>query len=156
MSMIYKPRKGPRDQASLLEGMVELWAYKKDSSGEKQLFDYQRVKNIVLYQGNAEIVRAISSVNPPTPRLITRMAIGDQGTQPSDSTAPKPPLKTASTLYHEIYRKDIDARVMTLYTPAGYSYQGNTTGGSNIITVTSSAGIVVGMTVSGTGIPSSS
>lgn len=158
MSMIYKPRRGPYDRANLLEGMVELWAYRKDANGTKQLFDYQRVKNIVLFQGNAEIIRTISTIEPATaPRVITRMAIGDLGTIPSDSTVPKVPIKTASTLYHELYRKDISARVMTLYSPVGYLYQGNTTTSSNIISgMSSTAGLVIGMTVSGTGIPSGS
>lgn len=150
MSMNYMPKRGPKDRADLFEGLVEIWVYKKG-----QLVDFQRLKNIVLFQGNAEIIRTLSFISPATkPRVITRMAIGDQGTIPSDSTVPKVPVKTASSLFHEIYRKDIDARVPTLYTPTGFTYTGNTTTGLNIIGgLSSTAGIVAGMTVTGTGIP---
>lgn len=155
MQMNQKPRKGPRDQTNLLEGIVELWAYRKDASGEKKLFDYQKVRNIVLFQGNAEIIRTISTIDPATtPRVITRMSVGDQGTIPSDSTIPKVPVKNATGLFHEIYRKDIDARTLTLYTPSGFTYVGNTTVSSNILNgLSSTAGIVIGMVVTGTGIP---
>lgn len=150
MTMNHMPKRGPRDRADLFEGLVEIWAYKKGV-----LFDYQRVKNIVLFQGNAEIIRTLSIISPATkPRVITRMAIGDQGTIPSDSTVPKVPVKSSSALFHEIYRKDIDMRTPTLYSPTGFTYTGNTTTGSKILTsLSSTAGIVTGMTVTGTGIP---
>lgn len=152
MTMKYMPKRGPRDQFDLFEGLVEIWAYKKG-----ELFDYQRVKNIVLFQGNAEVIRTLSIIDPATkPRIITRMAIGDQGTIPSDSTVPKVPVKTATGLFHEIYRKDIDARTPTLYSATGFVYTGNTQTGvnANILTnLSSTVGIVVGMTVTGTGIP---
>jgi len=154
MSMKYTPRRGPKDRADLFEGLVEIWAYKKNADGTKRLFDYQRIKNIVLFQGNAEIIRTLSVIDPATkPRVITRMAIGDQGTIPSDSTVPKVPVKTASTLFHETYRKDIDARVPTLYSTVGFTYTGNTTISSQVLSgLSSTAGIVIGMTVTGTGI----
>lgn len=140
----------PRDPANLLEGMVEIWAYKKG-----ELIDYQKLKNIILYQGQAEILRAISITSPATtPRVITRMAIGDQGTIPADPTVPKVPVKTASGLFHEIYRKDVEIKVPTFYTPVGYTYTGNTTTGSNVIvSLISTIGLSVGMTISGTGVP---
>lgn len=150
MPMNHTPKRGPRDRTDLFEGLVEIWAYKAGV-----LVDYQRVKNIVLFQGNAEIIRTLSVISPATkPRVITRMAIGDQGTIPSDSTVPKVPVKSATTLFHEIYRKDIDARVPTLYSPTGFTYTGNTTVDQKIISsLSSTAGVVIGMTVTGTGIP---
>lgn len=148
--MTRKPARGPTDRASLLEGKVEIWAFRKG-----QLFDHQCLRNIVLFQGNAEIIRTLSVISPATqPRIITRMAIGDQGTIPADSTVPKIPVKTATGLFHEIYRKDIDSRTPTLYTPTGFTYNGNTSNGSDLITaLTSTAGVVIGMVVTGTGIP---
>jgi hypothetical protein len=147
--MNHTPNRGPRSHASLLEGLVEILAYKKG-----QLFDYQRLRNIVLFQGNAEIIRTLSIIDPATkPRVITRMAIGDQGTIPSDSTVPKVPVKSATGLFHEISRRDIDARVPTLYSPLGFTYVGNTVQGQATLTALSSTvGIVIGMTVTGTGI----
>lgn len=155
MSMIQKTRRGPRDRSSLLEGLVEVMVYKKHASGKRELRDYMRVQNIILFQGNAEIIRTISTIDPATkPRVITRMAVGDQGTIPADSTVAKVPVKSATGLFHEIYRKDIDARTLTLYTPSGFTYVGNTSASSNILTgLSSTAGVVIGMTVTGTGIP---
>lgn len=140
----------PRDPANLLEGKVEIWAYKKGV-----LFHHDVLKNIILYQGQAEILRAISITSPATtPRVITRMAIGDQGTVPADPTVPKVPVKTATGLFHEVYRKDVQSKVATFYSPSGFSYTGNTTIGSNLLTAMSSTiGVTVGMTVTGTGIP---
>jgi len=140
----------PKDPANLLEGLVEIWSFKKGV-----LFDYQRLKNIVLFQGQAEIIRTLSVISPSTkPRVITRMAIGDQGTVPSDPTVPKVPVKTMTGLFHEVSRRDIDSRTPTLYTPLGFSYSGNTTINSNLLTgMSSTVGVTVGMVVTGTGIP---
>lgn len=150
MVMKKLPKKGLKDPAKLLEGVVEIWAYKKG-----QLFDYICEKNLVLFQGNAEIIRTISTSTPAlTPRIITRMAVGDQGTIPSDSTVAKVPVKTASGLFHEIYRKDVDDALPTLYSTVGFTYTGNTSLNLDIISgLSSTAGVVVGMSVTGTGIP---
>lgn len=142
-------QKGPRDRHSLFEGKVELWAYKKGV-----LFHHEVQKNILLYQGLAEIIRTLYSTSPTKPRIITRMAIGDQGTIPSDSTVPKVPTKDLTGLYHEFYRKDVDSTTPTLYSVSGFSYTGNTTSGSNIVTGLSSiSGITAGMIIEGTGLP---
>ena len=153
--MKHTPKRGPKDRSDLFEGLVEIWSYKNHPDGSKRLFDYQRVKNIVLFQGNAEIIRTLSTISPTTkPRIITRMCVGDQGTIPSDSTVPKVPVKTAASLYHEIYRKDIDSRIPTLYSPVGLTYTGNTTIGLDVLSgLSSTVGVVIGMSVTGTGIP---
>jgi hypothetical protein len=154
MNMKHTPKRGPKDRSDLFEGLVEILTHKKLPDGAKQLLDYQRVKNLVLFQGNAEIIRTLSSISPSTkPRVITRMCVGDQGTIPSDSTVPKVPIKTASSLYHEIYRKDIDSRTQTLYSPTGFTYTGNTTISNDVISGLSSiVGVVVGQVITGTGI----
>jgi hypothetical protein len=99
----------PADQFGL-KGRVEIWAYRGI-----ELLDYQDLHNIILYQGNAEVIRTLSTISPTTkPRIITRMAVGDLGTIPADPTVPKVPVKTMTALYHEIYRKDCDSRTLTL------------------------------------------
>jgi hypothetical protein len=143
-------RKGPRDRHNLLEGKVELWAYKKGV-----LFHHDVQKNILLYQGLAEVIRTLCVISPATkPRIITRIAVGDQGTIPSDSTVAKVPTKDLTGLYHEFYRKDVDSATPTLYSTTGFTYTGTTSTGSNILTgLSSTAGITTGMIVTGTGIP---
>lgn len=144
-------RRGPfEDPANIFEGLVEIWAYKQGV-----LFDYQKLKNIILFQGQAEILRAIAISSPATkPRVVTRMAIGDQGTIPSDQTVPKIPVKTATGPFHEVYRKDVDSKTPTFYSPTGFTYTGNTTITSALLTsLSSTVGITVGMVVTGTGIP---
>lgn len=139
-----------RDPANLMEGLVEIWVMKKD-----EVLSYDKVKNIILSQGQAEILRTLCTTSPATtPRVITRMAIGDQGTIPSDSTVPKVPVKIASSLFHEIYRKDIDQVNPTLFSQNGFQITGNTTLNSTTISgLASIAGITKGMTVVGTGVP---
>lgn len=98
-----------------LQGRVEIFVYHG-----KDLVDYQDVKNILFYQGNTEVLRTLSTISPSTaPRIVNRMAAGDQGTIPSDPTVPKVPTKdlpqviSTTGLYHEVYRKDIDSRIQT-------------------------------------------
>jgi hypothetical protein len=98
-----------------LQGRVEIFVFHHGV-----LNDYQDIKNIIFYQGNTEVLRTLSTISPSTkPRIINRMAAGDQGTIPSDSTVPKVPTKdlpqliTTNGLYHEVYRKDVDSRIQT-------------------------------------------
>lgn len=138
------------DRLSLLEGLVEF-----DVFHGSRLVDSFSEKNILLYQGNAEIIKTLSTVSPTTkPRIINRMAIGDQGTIPADSTVPKVPTKILTSLFHECYRKDIDSRVITT-NPSGTSFvvSGTLVIGSPIVTTATTANIAVGMSVSGTGVP---
>lgn len=94
-----------------LQGLVEILATNKKSG---KILSYQKLKNIILYQGNAEVIKTLATVSPSTePRIVNRMAIGDEGTIPADSTVPKVPTKSLSGLYHEIYRKDVDTRTIT-------------------------------------------
>lgn len=140
---------GLKSHASLLEGRVEIRVYKK-----KTLIHREVLKNILLYQGNAEIIRGLTSSSPLTPRIITRMAIGDQGTIPSDQTIPKVPVKTMTGLYHEVARQDVDSATQTLYSPTGFTYTGNTVINNDALTgLSSTAGVTIGMVVTGTGIP---
>jgi hypothetical protein len=112
-NMVSLPRTRPRDEIAP-HGKLEIIAWNKLT---REILDWQKLENILFYQGNAEIIKAISRISPATyPRVINRMCVGDQGTIPSDSTVPKVPTKdlpqviSTSGLYHEIYRKDIDTR----------------------------------------------
>ena len=108
VNMTRQPRAGSGDGLKIW-GSVEILAYSRG-----KLFDHQKYKNIVLYQGASEVIRTLSVISPSTaPRLITRMAVGDQGTIPADPTVPKVPTKDLTSLYHEVYRKDIDSRTLT-------------------------------------------
>ena len=130
------------------EGLVEILVYHG-----KKLVDSFTEKNIILYQGNAEIIRSLSTISPSTkPRIITRMAAGDQGTIPSDTTVPKVPVKTLTSLYHEIYRKDVDDRVITTNSGTSFVISGTLVLSGTLVTTTSTSGIAPGMSVSGTGI----
>lgn len=151
--MNYSKKSGFRDRTQPFEGLVEVWVHQKGV-----LVDFSEYKNTVLFQGNAEVIRTLSTTTPATkPRVITRMAIGDQGTIPADATVPKVPVKTATGLYHEVYRKDIDTYNQTLYSTVVITYTGNTVNGTNSITnMSSTVGLVKGMTVAGTGIPAGS
>lgn len=97
-----------------LKGQVEILVY----HGRK-LVDFQEAHNLIFYQGHSEIIRTLGSNNPTKSRVIARMAIGDQGTDPADATVPKtttpdlPSVTGTSGLYHEIYRKDIESRIFT-------------------------------------------
>lgn len=147
-SMTKRRRKGPVDRANFIEGRVEILAYKKGV-----LFHREVQKNILLYQGLAEVIRTLFFTSPLAPRVITRMAIGDQGTIPSDSTVPKVPVKNATGLYHEVYREDFDSTTPTLFSPTGVTIVGNTHNGSQTIDgLVTTVGITIGEVVTGTGI----
>lgn len=83
-----------------------------DFTGTKML-DQKTVYNIIVNQSKDAIVSALAqgTLDP-----IGRMAIGDKGTIPSDSTVPKVPLATMTALFNEVYRQDIDATVLNVGT----------------------------------------
>jgi hypothetical protein len=138
-----------RDPIPGLKGVVEIEVRHKGT-----LIDRFVEKNIVLYQGNGEVIRTLASVSPSTaPRIINRIAVGDQGTIPADSTVPKVPTKDLTALYHEIYRKDIEARNITINPGTTFTTAATLVSGSPLATTASTVGLASGMTVSGTGIP---
>lgn len=152
MQTMKKNSGGFRSPANLIEGLVEIFVYSKGT-----LIGKQTVKNILLYQGLAEVIRTLFFSSPTAPRIVTRMCVGDQGTLPSDSTVPKVPVKNMTGLFHEVYRMDFDSTVPTLYSPTGFTYTGNTTINQNTLTnLSSTVGVTNGMVVTGTGIPQGS
>ena len=100
----------PEDSLKL-QGRVEILAIARKTG---EILCNETIPNIVLYQGNAEVIKTLFTITPATkPRLITRMAIGDQGTIPADSQVAKVPTKDLAGLYHEIYRADADSSTQT-------------------------------------------
>lgn len=78
------------------------------------------IMNIILDQGKD---RVIESLTTGFIRVIARMAVGDQGTIPSDSTVPKVPDGTETGLYREVYRADLDTLVLDIGTPGVHRVQ---------------------------------
>lgn len=70
-----------------------------------ELIDSFEGPNIVVKTGTDRTVNAYQN---GFMRVIGRMAIGDRGTIPSDSTTPKVPTKDMTALYNEVYRDDVD------------------------------------------------
>ena len=70
--------------------------------------EYDRIikENIILDQGKEEVANSLAFGSN---RTVVRMAIGDRGTLPSDPTVPKIPPATATSLYHEVHRQDLQS-----------------------------------------------
>lgn len=95
-----------------LRGRVEILAMSRKTG---EILRDEVIENIILYVGNAEVVRTLFTTSPATtPRVVTRMAIGDQGTIPADPQVAKVPTKDLTGLYHEVYRKDADSSTQVL------------------------------------------
>lgn len=76
-----------------------------------EILQHEDFKNIVFNQGKN---RVIESLTTGFIRVIARMAVGDRGTIPSDSTVPKVPTADMTGLYNEVYRDDVDTTVLNL------------------------------------------
>lgn len=66
------------------------------------------VKNIIVGVGKDKLIQSLTT---GFIYQIARMAIGDRGTIPSDSTQPKVPTSSMTALYNEIFRSDIDTYI---------------------------------------------
>lgn len=85
-----------------------------------QLKDVIDVMNIIVNQGKDQAIKCLATgVQNP----VLRMAIGDRGTIPSDSTVPKTPLATQVALNNEIFRSDLDGVVLNVGTPTVHAVQ---------------------------------
>jgi len=91
------------------EGLVEIFVYH-----DKKLHEYIKEKNIILYQGNAQMITTVSQTSPSLfQAVINRMCIGDQGATPLNPQVPKVPTQNMTGLFNEIYREDIQAKTIT-------------------------------------------
>lgn len=79
-----------------------------------ELLDIIEDKNIILNQGKDSV---ITSLTTGYILSLARVAIGDRGTIPSDSTVPKVPVPTMTGLYNEVYRADAEAIILNVGTP---------------------------------------
>lgn len=79
-----------------------------------QILRQEEMMNIIVNQGKDRI---INSLTTGFLRTVARMAIGDRGTIPSDSTIPKVPTADRTELFNEVYRDDIDTTVLNIGTP---------------------------------------
>jgi hypothetical protein len=71
-------------------------------------------KNIIVNYGKDSVIRSLTTGNILT---LARMAVGDRGTIPSDSTVPKVPVPTMTALYNEVARADAEAVILNVGTP---------------------------------------
>lgn len=96
----------PRDRDGIkVRGFVEI-----DVHCQGELVDKICSSNIILNSGKAEVIQSLTS---GTNRILARMAIGDRGALPSDSTVPKTPDASRTGLYSEIFRQDIEVTSVT-------------------------------------------
>lgn len=115
------------------EGKTEI-----DFSGV-ELVDKFEGKNIVVDQAKSRLIDAIEQ---GFMRVVGRMAIGDRGTIPSDSTTPKIPTADRTELFNEVFRNDIDLVTKTQVgttttTPGEFKIQFTTTFSALDVPVTS-------------------
>lgn len=74
-----------------------------------EIIEQHDIQNIIVMGGKNRVIEALTTgfINQ-----ICRMAIGDRGTIPSDSTQPKTPVQTQNALFNEIFRSDVDSFVL--------------------------------------------
>jgi hypothetical protein len=99
----FNPSKGR--EGFKIRGFAEFLVYEKG-----KLVDRFCQKNIILNQGKAEVINGLTS---GTNRVLARMAIGDRGALPSDSTVPKTPEASRTGLFAEVYRQDVEVTSVT-------------------------------------------
>lgn len=70
--------------------------------------------NILVNIGKDAVIESLTT---GTIHTLARLAVGDNGTIPSDSTVPKTPVPTMTELYNEVGRADADAFIVNIGTP---------------------------------------
>jgi hypothetical protein len=147
LNMVRRKRRSRLTDKIKPHGLVEILVYRRGI-----LIDRVVEKNLILFQGNSQIIQSLCNSPTTTPRIINRMAIGDQGTIPSDPTVPKVPTQDLTGLYHEVYRKDVDSRTLTTNPSASFNITGTLVIGDEVVNTISTSGIAPGMSVVGTGV----
>jgi hypothetical protein len=79
-----------------------------------EILDSIKKQNIIVNIGKDAVIKSLTEGFIKT---LARLAVGDNGTLPSDSTVPKTPVPTMTGLYNEIGRSDADAVVLNIGTP---------------------------------------
>jgi hypothetical protein len=78
------------------------------------LQDTLKIENIIVNVGKDAVIQSLTSGFVKT---LARMAVGDNGTIPSDPTVPKTPVPTMTEIYNEVTRADADAIIVSIGTP---------------------------------------
>ena len=93
-----------------IKGSLEILVHQKGV-----LVDSMEFENIIVNIGKSYIANRIAYSDA---KIVARMAIGDMGALPSDTTVPRIPTIYETTLYHEVYRQDIQTlTINTTSTP---------------------------------------
>lgn len=108
-----KPKIIPGELISNLRGHKVYRSAEIDFSNTK-VISKEVVENIIVNAGKDMMIEGLTT---GFGKVVARMAIGDRGTIPSDSTIPKVPLATMDALYNEVYRDDLDTTVLDIGTP---------------------------------------
>lgn len=103
------PKLNPKDPIANKPGFPAVYKSCDIDFSEVPLLDQFERENIIFNQGKDRVIESLTTgfIN-----VIARMAVGDRGTIPSDSTVPKVPTADLTGLYNEVYRDDVDATVL--------------------------------------------
>lgn len=114
-------------------GYPKIYAEHELDFSKVKVLASQDIMNIIVNAGKDKVIESFTTgfIN-----VIARMAVGDRGTIPSDSTVPKVPVETQSALYNEIYRDDIDATILNIGTPTVHEVRFVKTFSSALIPIT--------------------
>jgi len=99
---------------STLSGFPKVYEAHNLDFSKVQVLDKLDIMNILVNNGKDAVIRSLTTGNL---NVIARMAIGDRGTIPSDSTVPKVPVSAQTGLFNEVYRDDVDATILNVGAP---------------------------------------
>lgn len=75
------------------------------------ILDVSKQHNILVNRGKDAVITSLTTGFVNT---LARLAVGDNGTLPSDSTVAKTPVATMTALYNEVGRADAEATVLNV------------------------------------------
>jgi len=94
-----------------LPGPRKIYADAKIDFSAAKLLYVDDNKNLVVNAGKDQVIQ---SLGIGIVKQVCRMAIGDRGTIPSDSTQPKTFDGTRTSLFNEVYRDDVDVTTLNI------------------------------------------
>lgn len=117
----------------LRQGLAPIYGEEKIDFSGCQILGQQDLRNIIVNVGKDQVVSSLGSgfVHP-----VLRMAVGDRGTIPSDSTVPKTPQPIQEALFNEVCREDLDAVVLNVGTPTVHQIKFIKTFSASVIPIT--------------------
>lgn len=78
-----------------------------------EIIDTVKQHNIIVNKGKDAVIESLTTGFVKT---LARLAVGDNGTFPSDPTSPKIPSPTMTELYNEVGRSDAEAIILNVGT----------------------------------------